>query len=242
MHHATLERTQQDATPRVDGHLNVYFALTALAVTVAAPARTTHLAAAAWFLALGYDAAGRQYLRFLKVPTYFLVPSLAVVLAFTAGDPIAALGPVTVTRTGVDRVVTTGLRSVASLSVLGYLVVTTPVPALFAALKRLRLPSFVVEFALLTYRGIQLLLAESERLHVAAAARLGFRNRRTTFRTTKLLSFSLFLKTLSRADAMEQSMRARGYDGKMPVPSVENRGHGYAVAALACLVLVGWLP
>lgn len=235
----TLERVQTASTPRVSGDANVYFALGALFLTVAIPSQVTHLVAVTCFVALGHDATP-AYLRFLRIPTGFLIPGLLVILAFAAGDPIVHLGPIVVSEAGVDRAIRTGLRSVAGVSILGYLVVTTPVPRLIAALERLRLPAFVVEFALLTYRGIQLLLESADRLYTAAASRSGFASRRATFRSTKYVGVSLFLRTLSRAEAMDAAMRSRGYDGRMPVPDRESRGHGYA--AVVCVLLVGsWL-
>ncbi|MFT4889728.1 MAG: cobalt/nickel transport system permease protein [Halobacteriales archaeon] len=238
---ATLERVQNGSSPRVSGDCNVYFALAALLLTVALPSRTTHLLAIACFVALGYDATS-AYLRFLRVPVAFLLPGLLVILAFTAGDPVARLGPIVLSEAGVDRAVGTGLRSAAGVSILGYLVVTTPAPRLFAALERFRLPAFVVEFAVVTYRGIQLLATSAERLYDAAASRLGFATRRTTFRSTRYVAISLFLTTLSRAEAMDAAMRSRGYDGRMPVADRESSGHGYAAVVLLALVVAGWVP
>ncbi|MEF8756935.1 MAG: cobalt ECF transporter T component CbiQ [Halobacteriales archaeon] len=238
---ATLERVQYGSRPRVSGDANVYFSLAALLLTIALHSRTTHLLAIACFVALGYDATP-AYLRFLRVPVAFLLPGLLVLLAFTAGDPVARLGPIVLSEAGVDRAVKAGLRSAAGVSILGYLVVTTPAPHLFAALEHLRLPVFVVEFASLTYRGIQLLATSAERLYAAATSRLGFSSRRATFRSTKYVAISLFLRTLSRAEAMDAAMRSRGYDGRMPVTDRESGGHGYAAVVLLALLVAGWVP
>jgi cobalt/nickel transport system permease protein len=240
MHHANLERIQMTATPRIDGRLNVYFVFAALALVLAAPGRLAYVGALAGVVALGVDAAGGRYLRVVRLPAYFLLPSVGVVLLFTAGPPAVSLGPLSVSGPGVDRSITVGLRSFGSVAMLGYLVVTTTIPQLFAALRSLRCPRFAVDISLLTYRAVQILMAERGRLELAAKSRLGFRTRLTTLRTAKSLSISLFLKSLSRAEALDDAMATRAYDGVLPTPTRESRGYGYAVAVLALIAVTGW--
>lgn len=237
----TLERVQVTSVPAIDGPLKVYVALVALVFAVASPSSVTQLSAFVLFSALAIHAAGTHYLRLLAVPVTFLVPSLAVILVFTTGgETVTTVWIVSISEVGLSTVTTTGLRSVASLSVLGFLVLTTTVPELFAALRRLRLPAFVVEMSLLVYRGIQILVVEAERLRTASAARLGFVDRPTTVRTTKLLAGSLLIRSLDRAERTEDAMRARCYDGHMPTSEYENRGYGYAaVVGVLLIVSVG---
>ncbi|MDY6774712.1 MAG: cobalt ECF transporter T component CbiQ [Halobacteria archaeon] len=240
MHHASLEKIQSSSTPLVDGELNVYFSFVGLLLGVAAPSRLTQLATAVVFVTLGLHAAGRDYLGFARLPVYFAVPSIGVILVFTSGEtafsvPLIFDFVLRFSDRGVERAVTTALRSGASLSVLVYFILTTTVPVTFSALKRLRLPDFFVEFCLLTYRGIQILTDESERLQTAARARLGYSDRRSLFRSTKLIGFSLFLKSLTRAERMEESMRSRSYSGEMPSPRRQSSGHVYATLILLLL-------
>ncbi|MDR5673752.1 cobalt ECF transporter T component CbiQ [Halalkaliarchaeum sp. AArc-GB] len=236
--HETLERVQVTSSPAIDGPLKVYVALLALALAVASPVRTTQVACVIAFTGLAYHAAGSHALRLFAVPVTFLVPGLAVVLIVTpGGETLAEFWFVSVTESGIETALNTGLRSLASLSVLGFLVSTTPVPELFAALRRLRLPAFVVEMSLLVYRGIQLLLEEADRLRAAAAARLGFLDRGTTVRSTKLIAGSLLVRSLDRAERLDDAMQARGYDGRMPTGEYNSCGHGYAAVVLGALIV-----
>lgn len=133
--HETLERTQVSSTPVVEGSLKVYLALLTLAFAVASPSSATRIACALVFSGLAYHAAGRRALRLLTVPVTFLLPALAVVLVFASGgQTIASVWVLSITEVGLSIAIDTGLRSVASLSVLAFLVLTTPVPELFAAL------------------------------------------------------------------------------------------------------------
>ncbi|MFD1586560.1 cobalt ECF transporter T component CbiQ [Halorientalis brevis] len=240
MHHASLEQIQATSSPRVEGRLNAYFAFTALVLVLFAPSRLAYVSALVCFVALGVDAAGRDYLTVVRLPVYFLLPSLLLVVLFTSGSTALAFGPFSVSWAGLDRSLTTGLRSIGSITILSYLIVTTTVPQLVAALQSLRCPRFVIDVSLLTYRAIQILLTELARLELAATGRLGFRTRRTTLRTSKSLAFSLFLKSLSRAEALNDAMLARGYDGKLPSATTASRGHSYVAVVLGCIAIAGW--
>jgi len=88
---------------------------------------------------------------------------------------------------------------------------------------------------------IQILFDELARLELAAVARLGFRTRRNTLNTSKALAFSLFLKSTSRAEALDDAMLARAYDGEMPTPTTTSQGHAYVGAVLTVIALTGWI-
>ena len=240
MHH-TLERIQVDATPAVTGPLRVYFVGVALVLTATTTRLGVFAVATAAFGGLTLHAAGRAYFGVLRYPLAFLVPSVALVAVITPGTPVAAVWRVSVTARGLETAATVGLRAVASLTVLSFLVLTTTIPQLVAALDDLRLPDPVTELLLLVYRGIQVLLAESARLHTAARLRGGFRSRRSLFRTTKLVSASLLVSALDRATAFGTAMESRNYAGRMPVATSKSGGHAVVAAVLVVLVAARWM-
>ena len=239
--HRTLERIQADATPAVSGPLRVYFVGVALLLTATATRLGVFAVATATFGVLAVHAVGREYFRLLRYPLAFLLPSVALVAAITPGTPVAEVWRLSVTGRGLETAATVGLRAVASLTVLSFLVLTTTVPQLVAALDDLRLPDPVTELLLLVYRGIQVLVAESARLHTAARLRGGFRSRRRLFRTTKLVSASLLVSALDRATALGTAMESRNYAGRMPVATSKNGGHAVVAAVLLTLVAARWL-
>lgn len=239
--HRTLERIQTDATPAVSGPLRVYFVGLALLLTATATRLGVFAVATVTFGALTVHAVGRAYFGVLRYPLAFLVPSVALVAVITPGTPVAELWRFSVTGRGLETAATVGLRAVASLTALSFLVLTTTVPQLVAALDDLRLPDPVTELLLLVYRGIQVLVAESARLHTAARLRGGFRSRRHLFRTTKLVSASLLVSALDRAAAFGTAMESRNYAGRMPVTTSENGGYGVVGAVLFALIAARWL-
>jgi len=239
--HRTLERIQVGATPAVRGPLRVYFVGAALVLTATTTRLAVFAVATAAFGALTVHAAGRGSVGLLRYPLAFLAPSVALVAVVTPGTPVATVWRLSVTAQGLETAATVGLRAVASLTVLSFLVLTTTVPQVVAALDALRLPDPVTELLLLVYRGIQVLVAEAARLHTAARLRGGFRSRRHLFRTTKLVSASLLVSALDRATAFGTAMESRNYAGRMPVATSENGGYALVGAVLAALVAARWL-
>jgi cobalt/nickel transport system permease protein len=240
--HRTLEGVQQSATPAIGGPLAVAVALSALVATLLAPSRLGQVVVGAVFLALTVDAVGLRPLRWLGVPVAFLVPSLAGVLVSVPGTALLGLGPIAVTDAGLHTAIDTGVRSLASLSVLSFLVGTTPVSTVVLTLRRAGLPAVLIELFLYVYRAIATLLSEAQRSYRAATLRGGFRSRRVALRTTKLVSAALFVRAIDRVSQLEESMRARCYAGEPPASAAaESKGHAVAVGILALLVGVQFL-
>ncbi|ADQ65959.1 cobalt ABC transporter permease [Halogeometricum borinquense DSM 11551] len=236
--HQTLEGIQAEATPVIDGPLKVYFVAVSLLLTATSARLPTFVAVIVVFSVLTTHAVGRAYFRFVRYPFWFLVPSLALITFVTPGQTVFEYSVLHVSEEGVRLAIRTGLRSVASLSVLSFLALTTTVPQLVSALDRLGLPDSIVEMLLLVYRGIQVLIDESIRLYTAAKLRGGFTSRRSTFRTTKHVATSLLLSSLDSAEQLDLSMRSRCYSGRFPVREYESHGHAYALGVLAVIVFV----
>lgn len=239
--HRTLEDVQVGATPAVLGPIRVYFVLAALLLTSTTTKVGVYVVAIAIFSVLSTLAVGRTYFRLLGYLLSFLVPSLLIIAVFTGDAPVFQFWLIGVSERGSKVAVTTGLRAVASLSVVLFLALTTTVPELVAALDEIHLPDPIVEFLLLVYRGIQVLVEQAVRLHTAARLRGGFESRRTLFMTTKLVGSSLLLSSIDRAEAFENAMESRNYAGRMPVPEFENGGHALVAIVLVVLVATRWL-
>lgn len=235
--HKTLEGVQQSATPAIRGPIQVYLVLIALGLTITAPSRLAQATTAAVFLGLAIDAVGVRPLRWLSVPVLFLAPGVFVILVTRPGDVLFALGPLTVTDGGLETAIDTLCRSISSIVVLSFLIASTPVSTVVATLRRAGLPAVLIELLLYIYRAIAITFAEAERMRTAATARMGYRNRRVTIRTTKLLAATLFVRTFDRIGAFGEAMRARGYSGTPPAAAtVESRGYRLSVGILALLV------
>jgi|Deesub1362B_J571_1020462.scaffolds.fasta_scaffold00055_100 cobalt/nickel transport system permease protein len=240
--HETLEEVQTVSRKIIKGDLRIYFSLLSLFFVVFSGKSAVYITAFMLFSALSIHAAGKHYLKVVKIPAYFLTSSMLVLVVFIPGNPVFKLPflPLAITDEGLRTATITTTRAFASLSVLAYLILTTTIPEIFSALKRLKLPEFVVETALLMYRTIQILMDEAMRLDRAASSRLGYISKRAFVNTAALLSYSLFIKSLNRAEKLDNAMEARCYQGVMPVMKYSSSGYGYASIVLLSL-MVAWL-
>lgn len=240
--HGTLEEIQTVSKKIIQGDLRVYFSLLSLFFVIISGKLAVHITAFLTFSALSLHAAERYYFKVIKIPAYFLISSMLILTFFIPGKPVfeVPLLSLAVSGNGLKTAAITAARAFASLSVLSYLVLTTTIPEVFSALKRLRMPDFVVEIALLMYRAIQILMDEIMRLDRAAASRLGYASKRAFVNTAALLSYSLFVKSLIRAEKLDNAMEARCYQGVMPVLERPNSGHGYACLVLL-LLIAAWV-
>ncbi len=236
----TLEKVQVESRKVVDGYVKVYFAFISLLLTILLNQKA-QIAAIIIFSTLSLHAAGRYYLKLLKVPLSFLIAGIAVILVTIDGKPILELWIFQITDKSLNTAISVLLRSLASLSILFYLIITTSIPELVSALKKLKLPDFAVEILLLVYRTVQTLFDEAERLDRAASSRLGYASFKSFLKTTSMLAYSLFIKSLSRAEKLNVAMAARCYAGEFPVLEVENRGLNLAIAVMLTIIFLGWM-
>lgn len=114
------------------------------------------------------------------------------------------------------------LRSGLAASAALLLVAVTGFPALADALGRLGLPRVLAEQLLLLHRYIGLLTEETTR--AAQARELRGLGRPLPMRHFAPLAGSLLLRSWARAERVHQAMRARGFDGRLPISGSSQLG------------------
>jgi len=236
--HETLEELQMSSKKHIQGDLKVYFSFFTLFFVLVSNKISVHIATFLIFSVLSIHSIGWYYLKLLKVPTYFLLPSSFIIAFFIPGRSIDIPFLLKPTEEGLILAFHTTLRAYASLSILFYMILTTTIPEIFTALKRIKLPNFVIEISLLIYRTIQILMDELSRLDKSASSRLGYSSRRAFINTASLLGYSLFIKSLERAEKMNLAMEARCYSGKMPVMNRKSSGYGVVMGILIVLAVL----
>lgn len=137
---------------------------------------------------------------------------------------------------GVDVVVRVVLRTLAALSCLFFLSMTTPVPQVLRVLRRMRVPSVLTEVSLIIYRDIWVFVDTVRSIRAAQNARLGYRSTRASYRSLGMLVATFFGQTLQRARAMENGLKARNWQGEIRVLD-----EGAAATALGFSVVAGVL-
>ena len=111
------------------------------------------------------------------------------------------------------------MRSLAALTCLLFLALTTPATDLIAGLRRLGLPAEIAELALLIYRFLFLLGDTAMAMDAAQAARLGDIGFTRRLRSLGVLIANLLPRALDRARRLEVGLTARGWNGDLRVLS-----------------------
>jgi cobalt/nickel transport system permease protein len=220
--------TQRDNVfTRMDARVKVVLSIAALITVFAVPGIK---------FALGLFGVILSALFLVRIPIRLVVGRVAVPLVFGIvvfllllflqdGHPIFTLHVLglnlTGTREGFMLGTTIMARIAASVSLLLFLSVTTPVNELGHALVYLKFPRVIVEILLLTYRYIFVLWDEGMRIRQAQTLRLGYsggRGIRPWKRNVKSISTLMamvFIRAYDRAESTFNALQVRSYNGNI---------------------------
>lgn len=192
-------------------------ALGLLLVTLTLPPLTTSplvLGAITLATVWGARVSWAALLGVLAAPLLFLtlgLPFLALSVAFTPGFTVQ------LSADGFQLALTTALRSLAAMSCLAFLILTTPLSDGVALLRRVGMPAGVIELMLLMYRLIFVFAERALNGGQAQTARLGYSRLDRSVRSLGLLAGNLFQRALQQARRLEIGLAARGYEGALRV-------------------------
>ena len=192
-------------------------ALTLLTLTLVLPPLTTGPLVLAGMALATVGGAGvplKTLLGVLAAPAAFLlagIPFLAVSVDFTHGFDLH------LSENGLRLALTTTIRALAAMSCLAFLILTTPLTDWMASLRRVGVPSGVIELILLIYRLIFVFVERALTGRQAQTARLGYSRMDRSVRSLGLLAGNLFQRALEQARRLEIGLMARGYTGELRV-------------------------
>jgi cobalamin biosynthesis protein CbiM/cobalt ECF transporter T component CbiQ len=128
------------------------------------------------------------------------------------------------------------IRATAALLLLYAFAVSTPVPHLAHALKKLRLPDVFIEMLVLIYRYTFLLLETAEKMHLAAECKFGYSGSRKKMSTTARLAVGVFMRSLDTAEKGQIALQCRNYRGDfLTLSSFEEKS---GAATVFCVAVV----
>jgi len=179
----------------------------------------------------GAGVSMRVVANAMAAPCVFLALGVLPMLLAIRHTPDTGL-VIEFSRAGLATASATSLRSLGAISALIFLGVTTPVSSQLGMLRRLHAPDILLDIMLLTYRLLFLFDSILDRMIIAQAGRMGYRNLRTGFRSGSLAVASLFVQTLVRAQSMERGLAARGYDGNFHVLDISRRPHAHRLVVI----------
>ena len=107
----------------------------------------------------------------------------------------------------------TALRSLAAVSGMYFILLTTPMSDLLWALKELRMPTLLIALMSLMYRYIFVFWSELRSMKTAQTSRLGYVTFERSVRSAGQLIASLFLRVYIKCDRVYDALESRGYSG-----------------------------
>jgi cobalt/nickel transport system permease protein len=210
-----------DVQPSLLHRLDPRWKLAALLVAMAAVAPLQTLPAA--LAALGGAVA---LVLLARLPWRWALARIAVALVLpvllvlwlpltTHADETWNVGRVPISAIGLAQALTLLARAASIVTTALVLVTTAPLHDTFKAAQSLRVPGWLVQLALLSYRYVFVLAEEFVRLRTALRVR-GYRNRARwhSYRTIGQVAGTLLVRGHDRSERVAQAMRCRGFDGR----------------------------
>ncbi|CAA6605277.1 Cobalt transport protein CbiQ [Rhodospirillaceae bacterium LM-1] len=149
------------------------------------------------------------FLGWAALPLGFLAAG-AVVLAISSSPDFPWIA---ISQDGLRLAGQVSLRAFSASLWMLWLAFTTPVSHLAALLARVPGLDVLAEVMLLIYRQLMLLMKTVAAMQAAQAARLGYRDLKSTLLSLGRLGAGLLPRALGRAARMEIGLAARGLDG-----------------------------
>lgn len=184
----------------------------------------------------------RHVVSRLAVETPFVV--FALVLPFVATGPQRTLGPVVVSRDGLDAGL--ALLATATTSVLMAIAFATTTSSrdLVRALQHLRVPDRLVQILSFMVRYLGVVGSQAQRMRVARESRAFAATSVRSWPVLASTAGALFIRSYERGERVHLAMMSRGYTGRLPVtdplaasPGEWLRAFVPAFAALVALVI-----
>ncbi|MGB9662556.1 MAG: cobalt ECF transporter T component CbiQ [Moorellaceae bacterium] len=204
----------------------------------------TILGVITWLLVATAGISLRFYIRLMLLPLSFLVTS-ALAIVITLARPGAqgmfcslSLGSLClgVARQDVGRAVQLGLRVLPGVSCLYFLTLTTPMVEIMSLLRRLRVPSLVLELVGLVYHFIFILWDTAEKIYLSQSSRLGYISWSRSLFSLGQLAANLFLKSFQRSQMLNYALVSRGFSGEFRVLEPE-----FAISRCHISLIFLWL-
>jgi cobalt/nickel transport system permease protein len=180
-------------------------------------------------LSLSITVLSELGLRYVLKRSLLALPFVlaAVPLLFTVPGPVLLTIPIgslslTITSTGVERLLSIMFKSWVSLQVAIVFAAATPFPDMLLAMRAVKIPRLIVSLFGLMWRYMFVMVDEAIRLLRARAARSGAIEGSKSggsiawrARVTGGLAGNLFVRSLDRGERIYAAMAARGYDGEI---------------------------
>jgi cobalt/nickel transport system permease protein len=187
----------------------------------------------------------KTYAGLFFVPLYFALLSAAVIVLISGGEsafwswsPHPSLS-LSVSRESINEGFFILCRVIGCMSALCFIALTTPMTDLFAVMRSCRIPSCVIDLAMIIYRTIFILMDQVRQIHNAQVMRLGYSTWRESINSFASLCGSAFIASWDSGDDLIRAMDARCYNGKFAVLGENRPVEPMPLLALGAFLLIG---
>lgn len=161
----------------------------------------------------------RRFLKMCAIPFGFLLIGTVTISVGFSPAPVGFISLpfcgnyLVITQAGAILAVNVFLKSMASISCLYFLYVSTPIGCLLGLLDRMHTPKLLAELMMMIYRFIFILIGMAEQMALAQKARLGNITYGASFRSISVLASSVFVGAFQKSTKLYDAMESRGYNG-----------------------------
>lgn len=194
------------------------FSLCGMIAAFAAGSPLTALLVASLLSAVAIIGAGIPALRYLRVATpgllFLLASALSLLVSLNFGTSV---GGISLTLTGAElpRIAQICCRSLACLTALLFLALTTPLSDIISLLRSCKFPETLLDLMTLCYRTLFVLSEAVHETITAQSARLGYATFSISLRSLGALLANLIVQVWQRSLALHLAAQARGNDGSL---------------------------
>jgi cobalt/nickel transport system permease protein len=206
-------------------------------------------------VALSITVLSELGLKYVLKRSLLAIPFVlaAVPLLFTVKGPALLTIPIgeltlTITSTGMERLLSIMFKSWVSLQVAIVFAAATPFPDMLLAMRAVKIPRLLVSLFGLMWRYMFVMVDEAIRLMRARAARSGAVDRPDVksggplvwrAKVTGGMAGNLFIRSIDRGERIYDAMAARGYDGEVrafPLSPLSSASWSVLLGGLALLI------
>lgn len=163
------------------------------------------------------------YIKIMAIPLGFLILGTIAIIINTSDVPIGLffveVGSkfLVITKSSLIEGGTLILVSLASVSCLYFLTLTTPMLDILYVLKKVGCPSIIIELMMLIYRFIFVVLDMAGTITTSQRCRLGNKNFKTELNSMGQMLAVVLMRSLNKTNMLFDAMESRCYTGEMPV-------------------------
>lgn len=193
----------------------------------------------------------KEYVLILKLPLAFLFFSSIAILLQVLKLPDGMINIpflkryLSITDYSLMQTIKVLARAFCGITCLFMISLTTPISDIIGVLRRIKVPSIMIELMYLIYRYMMILIETNSKMTVAAASRQGYGSIRASYRSMFGIASNLLMLSFRKASISFDAMEARGYDGHIEFWQEEKKlqrkeivaGAGYFVV-LVFVVLI----